>query len=108
MSLLAKTTVTSNAALLQPLDQFAPRHLGPRPQEIADMLTVIGVDSLDQLIDQTIPANIRMTRPLTLPEPRSESEVLAELRTLAGRGSAVDALVVLENGSEPDRKGVSP
>ncbi|RIK42332.1 MAG: glycine dehydrogenase (aminomethyl-transferring) [Chloroflexi bacterium] len=73
----------SNAELLQPLDQFAPRHLGPRPADVAEMLRTIGVNSLDELINQTVPAPIRMKTPLHLPGPRSESEVLADLRDLA-------------------------
>ncbi len=47
------------------------------------MLAVIGADSLDALIDATIPALIRMDGALNLAGPRSESEVLAELRALA-------------------------
>ncbi|HMN27429.1 MAG TPA: hypothetical protein PKE45_04670, partial [Caldilineaceae bacterium] len=44
-----------NADLLPPLDRFAPRHLGPDAGDIAEMLAVVGVSSLDELIDQTVP-----------------------------------------------------
>jgi glycine dehydrogenase len=74
-----------NADLLPPLDHFIPRHIGPRPEDMAEMLAAIGVDSLDALIDQTVPASIRLERPLALPAPQAESTVLAELRRLAGQ-----------------------
>ncbi|MDE0141019.1 MAG: aminomethyl-transferring glycine dehydrogenase [Caldilineaceae bacterium] len=71
--------------LLQRTDAFVPRHLGPDHDEQEAMLQTVGVDSLDQLIDQTIPAPIRLRRPLALPEPRPESDILAEMAELAGR-----------------------
>src|SRR5262245_10159656 len=72
-----------NLALLRPLDQFVQRHLGPRLADVGPMLAVMGAASLDALIDETIPAAIRMKGALNLSGPRSESEVLAELRDLA-------------------------
>jgi len=72
-----------NQALLRPLDQFVPRHLGPRPADLAEMLATIGVTTLDALIDETIPAAIRLQGELKLHGPRGEAEVLNELRTLA-------------------------
>jgi len=71
--------------LLQRTDAFVPRHLGPDHDEQEAMLQIVGVDSLDQLIDQTIPAPIRLQRPLALPGPRPESDTLAEMAELAGR-----------------------
>ncbi len=71
--------------LLQPADAFVRRHLGPRPADIDQMLSVIGVASLDELIDQTVPAAIRLRQPLALPAPRGEAEVLAELRSMAAK-----------------------
>ncbi len=72
-------------SLLQRTDAFVPRHVGPDSQEQNEMLQVVGVDSLDQLIDQTIPAPIRFQRPLALPAPRPESDVLDEMAALAAR-----------------------
>jgi glycine dehydrogenase len=69
--------------LLRPLDTFARRHVGPDDAEITEMLDVLGVDSLDALIDATVPAAIRLARPLDLPDARGEAEVLAELGDLA-------------------------
>ena len=73
----------ANLRLLRPTDSFARRHLGPRPADLPAMLETIGVSSLAELIEQTVPANIRMQRPLELPAARTESEVLADLRALA-------------------------
>ncbi len=64
---------------------FAARHIGPRPGDLPAMLEAIGVDSLDALIDQAVPASIRTGRPLDLPGPMSEAEMLAELAELAGQ-----------------------
>ena len=72
-------------SLLQRTDSFVPRHLGPDSEEAKAMLQVVGVDSLDQLIDQTIPAPIRFERSLALPGPRPESDVLEEMAEIAGR-----------------------
>ncbi len=70
-------------ALLKPLDTFARRHLGPDPVDIERMLEVLDAPSLDALIDETVPPNIRLTNPLELEEPHSESQVLNDLRRIA-------------------------
>src|ERR1700686_2181863 len=57
-------------------DRFAQRHIGPDAAETDAMLRVVGAKSLDDLIDQTIPAAIRLRRPLSLPPARSEHELL--------------------------------
>lgn len=64
---------------------FEARHNGPDNHEVAEMLKVVGVDSLDTLIDQTVPANIRMQEPLNLPEAKSEFEFLNEFKALASK-----------------------
>jgi len=66
-------------------DQFAPRHIGPTPSDVADMLSTLGYDSLDALIDATVPEKIRLRRPLSVPAARTESETLALLRGMAAR-----------------------
>jgi len=63
-------------------DKFVNRHIGPRDHDLPGMLKVIGVDSLDQLIDNTVPAGIRLGKPLRLPEAMSEFEYLNHLRRL--------------------------
>ncbi|HEY3608320.1 MAG TPA: aminomethyl-transferring glycine dehydrogenase [Pseudonocardiaceae bacterium] len=63
---------------------FADRHVGPRPAELAAMLDVIGVGSLDELADRAIPSSIRDTDlTMDIPAPATEAEALAELRALA-------------------------
>jgi glycine dehydrogenase len=63
---------------------FADRHIGPGPAELARILDVIGVGSLDELAERAVPASIREPRPvIDLPEPASEAQALAELRALA-------------------------
>ncbi len=58
-----------------PLDTFAPRHIGPRGDDVAAMLKEVGASSLDALIDEAIPASIRLKAPLNLPDAESESDV---------------------------------
>jgi glycine dehydrogenase len=66
-------------------DTFVPRHVGPSEGEIAEMLGSLGHATLDDLIAATVPRGIRMTRPLDLGPPRTEGDVLRELRDIAGR-----------------------
>ena len=53
-------------------NKFVNRHVGISAEDIPAMLETIGVKSLDELIDQTIPANIRLKEPLNLPEAMTE------------------------------------
>ncbi|TSA52248.1 MAG: glycine dehydrogenase (aminomethyl-transferring), partial [Actinobacteria bacterium] len=76
-------------------DAFASRHIGPSAQDRMHMLATIGVSSADELIAQTVPANILMTEPLRLEEPLSESEVLTELRAIANRNIVRTSLIGL-------------
>jgi glycine dehydrogenase len=64
---------------------FRTRHIGPDSAARDAMLRAIGVPSLDALIEQTIPAGIRSTRPLDLPEPDSEHGYLRRLGAIASR-----------------------
>jgi len=66
-------------------DDFASRHIGPDAREVRAMLEVLGLPSVQALIDEALPASIRQKTPLELPAPRTEAEALAELRALAGR-----------------------
>jgi glycine dehydrogenase len=62
---------------------FIPRHIGPSDADILAMLDLLGYDSLDALIDATVPAGIRLKRPLAIHAPMSEYEALANLRVSA-------------------------
>jgi glycine dehydrogenase len=66
-------------------DQFVNRHNGPSEQEVRAMLDKIDAPSLDALIDQTIPAAIRLKQPLRLPEGMSEYAYLQHLRGIAAK-----------------------
>ena len=68
-------------------DWFAPRHIGPSPDERERMLQTIGVASLDDLIDAAIPSSIRLQAPLNLPPPESEHQYLRRLAHLAHRNT---------------------
>lgn len=63
-------------------DSFLQRHLGPGEKDLKKMLEVIGVDSLDQLISQTIPSSIRLTDYPDLPEGMTEYQYLQHIRDL--------------------------
>ena len=65
------------------IDSFARRHIGPSEEEVRAMLREVGFESLDTLIDATVPKNIRLERQLNLPEATSEGEALAELRAIS-------------------------
>lgn len=64
---------------------FVNRHNGPTLEQQQTMLAAIGVDSLDQLIDQTVPANIRLPQPLQLPKAINEEMLLQQLKHIAQR-----------------------
>jgi len=66
-------------------ERFVSRHIGPRDSEIDEMLKAVGVKSIDELIDQTVPKGIRMEKPLNLPEPLSESEYLGKIKSPASK-----------------------
>jgi glycine cleavage system P protein (glycine dehydrogenase) len=79
------TTIKDAARTLAPADSFVPRHIGPGTEDISKMLETLGVASLDDLIDATIPEGIRFKRALNIPRGRSEGEVLAAFRALAAK-----------------------
>lgn len=66
-------------------NNFVYRHNGPREEDAELMLKKIGVKSIDELIDQTIPSSIRLKKPLNLPDGMNEYEYLNHLKEIAGR-----------------------
>jgi glycine dehydrogenase len=64
-------------------DRFVRRHIGPRPEEAAAMLKLLGYPSLDAMVDAAVPKAIRLAKPLQLPAARSEHEALAALKEIA-------------------------
>jgi glycine dehydrogenase len=67
---------------LAPSDVFAARHLGPSEAEIAEMLRVVGHDSLEGLVRATVPAAIMLGRDLSLPAPCTEREATEKLQSI--------------------------
>jgi glycine dehydrogenase len=64
---------------------FIPRHIGPSAADVQAMLELLGYDSLDALINATVPAGIRMKRPFAIHHQMTEYEALTNLRTIAQR-----------------------
>ena len=62
--------------------RFTSRHIGPRPQDVEQMLGSLGLDSLGELVDQTIPESIRLKTDLDLPDASSEHELLGQLQEI--------------------------
>ena len=65
------------------INDFSDRHIGPRKKDIEKMLEVIGVNSLEELINQTIPSSIRLDKELDLQNAISETRFLEYMNTLA-------------------------
>jgi len=76
-------------------EPFQSRHIGPREDELQDMLDTIGVRSLDELIDQTLPANIRSQQPLPLPAPVGEHRFLSMLAHVAKKNKLYKSYIGL-------------
>jgi glycine dehydrogenase len=78
---------------LEARDAFIARHVGPNPAEQAEMLHALGVASLDALIDQTVPAGIRLAAPLPIAGPAPEEEALADLKQIASKNVLKKSLI---------------
>ncbi len=75
-----------------PYDFANRRHIGPSPAEMAEMFRVVGVGSLDELIDETVPASIRQATPLAWP-PMPEHALLERMRAVAARNRVMTSLI---------------
>lgn len=74
-------------------NKFVNRHVGISAEDIPSMLAAIGVQSVDELIDQTIPANIRLKTPLNLPEPMTEREFAEHIAELASKNEVFTSYI---------------
>jgi glycine dehydrogenase len=74
---------------------FIDRHIGPDESAVAEMLKVIGFDSLDALMDAAVPGRIMAGDPLALPPAASEVRAAAELRALAGQNNPAEPMIGL-------------
>ena len=66
-------------------EKFESRHIGPDAHQVEEMLKVIKAASLDELIDQTIPASIRLKNELSLPAAKSEYQFLQDFKKIASQ-----------------------
>ena len=73
--------------------KFVNRHVGITAEDLPDMLKAVGVNTLDELIDQTIPANIRLKQPLNLPEPMTEREFAEHINELASKNEVFTSYI---------------
>lgn len=76
-------------------DSFVLRHLGPNQNEVNEMLKTIGVSSLDELIYNTIPDDIRLKKPLDLPEALSENEFASHIQNLGNKNKQFKSYIGL-------------
>ena len=82
-----------SAEKYDPYDFANRRHIGPSPEEIAEMLRVVGVSSLEALIDETVPKNIRAGEALDFGRPLSERGALDRLRETANKNRVLTSLI---------------
>lgn len=75
-------------------EKFENRHLGPREHDVREMLHAIGADSIESLINQTIPENIRLKRPLHIGEAMTEHNYLKHLKKLASKIRSIGPISV--------------
>ncbi len=78
---------------LQPTDTFIHRHLGPTDTDVREMLVTLGLQSLEELSEATVPADIRLRKELDLPLHRGEQAVLQEIRSIAAENQIYRSLI---------------
>ena len=76
-----------------PYDFANRRHIGPSPQEMQNMLGLLGCDTLDALIDDTLPKSIRQSQPLDFGKAKSERELLHHMRLTASKNKVLSSLI---------------
>lgn len=74
-------------------DNFMDRHIGPNESSIKEMLSTIGVSTLDELISQVVPSDIRLSKNLPLAEGMTEYEFANHIRTLAAKNKPLRTLI---------------
>lgn len=75
------------------IDKFQLRHIGPRPHEIGEMLKKMGVKSLNELIDQTVPKSIRSSKKLNISSPMSEQQYANYLSKIAANNKVFRSFI---------------
>ncbi|XP_071034253.1 glycine dehydrogenase (decarboxylating), mitochondrial isoform X3 [Parasteatoda tepidariorum] len=88
VSLSRRLSSNPVSSLLPVHDEFIDRHIGPRESEQKLMLRQLGFQNIDELINRTVPHNIRLNRLLDIDEPKGEHELLNHLRQIADKNEA--------------------
>ena len=86
-------TETRPLDALEMRDDFASRHIGPTRQDVEAMLEVIGVPTLEDFLDRTVPASIRHDEPLALDPALTEREAVETLRAMADRNRPLVSMI---------------
>ena len=76
-----------------PTESYLQRHMGGNPATANTLAQTIGYPTLDALIDAAVPANIRLTAPMSLPAALTEQEALAELHSLMGKNQVLKSCI---------------
>nr|WP_321355004.1 aminomethyl-transferring glycine dehydrogenase [uncultured Draconibacterium sp.] len=74
-------------------DRFVTRHIGPRGLEVAEMLEFVGVSSMEELLEQTVPSNIRLQQPLKMKEGLSERKYFRRILDLASKNKVFNTYI---------------
>jgi glycine dehydrogenase len=74
-------------------EKFEHRHIAPNEQDTALMLETVGVSSIDELIEQTVPPQIRLKNPLNLPPAKSEFDYLNDLKLVASHNKVFKSYI---------------
>ena len=80
-------------SVLDPTDLFLDRHIGPGPAEAQQMAQVCGFDSVDDLIDATVPKDIRMSQPLKIGHPQGEYDMLTRLKDMSRKNKVFKSFI---------------
>ncbi|NER19807.1 MAG: aminomethyl-transferring glycine dehydrogenase [Symploca sp. SIO1C2] len=91
--MLESERICSDSDFLNSTDTFVHRHIGPDAQEIEQMLTILGIPTLDALIKQIVPQAIRQALPLELPLAQSEYAAIAQLKAIASKNQVFRSFI---------------
>ena len=89
----SKDTFSQSLHELEQREMFQRRHIGPSSSEQDKMLKTLNLDSLESLIDEAVPASIRMNQDLELPGSRTEVDVLKELKSIASENTIARSFI---------------
>ena len=76
-------------------EKFVDRHIGPREDDINEMLEAIGVNSIDEMINETVPDNILLNKKLNLKNALTETELLDDLQKISSKNKIFKNLAII-------------